>query len=309
MICTDCGKKKAFAKGLCSTCYARQRRKFGKKKCRMDGCERPAVTKGMCARCYKRSLVKIEPVADLPGERWEKIPGHPKMVISTMGRVKSLRNVHEKLITPQIKDGRLVVIDWKVRKNFSVHIKVLEIFRPGEVGDPIFKDGNRLNPALENLEVDTRERRIERAIALAEQSTSPFASAFIAYWRGDRKALDNFFADIFGYLYSAVSGKLATWGNWYKIDIADVVHAALLDFFWTVYNGRIKHFDNLKALILDMADHVISRHWKYTRFLTPLNFQSDGSGEDEITKIDDFGYAHPSAELVAMYQEAQCSTN
>lgn len=72
--------------------------------------------------------------------RWRQIDEHPKWMISTMGRVKSLRGLRERVITPRVVNGRLFVDD-RANGSFAVHLMVLETFRPEVTGDPIFIDG------------------------------------------------------------------------------------------------------------------------------------------------------------------------
>ena len=300
MICGDCGKKEAFAKGLCQTCYARARRKNGKKLCSVEGCGLPAVGKGLCSKHAQRAKrhANARAIPDLPGEEWRDINGHPGWMISTMGRVKSLRGMHERLIVPRVINGSLFVDD-RANGSFAVHLMVFKTFRPEASGDLMFIDGNRLNPSLENLKGDTRAEKIQRAIAMAEGSPSKWADDFAAYWRGDNRALDTFFIEMRKYLLKAVSKKLSTFWGFFCLDIDEIVHETIVKFFFSIHSATIKCLDGLHGYLLTISDNILRRHWRYSRPLMPIN----PANEEGLTNIDIAGYHHPSAEMVAMYNE------
>lgn len=65
MPCSTCGNEKVIARGYCSGCYWRMRRRgtVARKNipnqgrvCSIDGCERPAHAKGLCAIHYDRQM-------------------------------------------------------------------------------------------------------------------------------------------------------------------------------------------------------------------------------------------------------------
>ena len=304
MMCYDCGKKEAFAKGLCQTCYARDRRKNGKKPCSVGGCGNPAVSKGLCSKHAQHAAAqaRARKIADLPGERWKNIDEHPKWMVSTMGRVKSLRGCNERLITPRVENGRLFIEDGTCKKSFAVHLQVLKTYRPDVTGDPIFIDGNPLNPSLANLKLDTRAEKIQRAIAMAEGSPSKWADDFAAYWRGDNRALDTFFIEMRKYLLKAVSKRLSTFWGFFCLDIDEIVHETIVKFFFSIHSATIKCLDGLHGYLLTISDNILRRHWRYSRPLMPIN----PANEEGLTNIDIAGYHHPSAEMVAMYNESKC---
>ena len=303
--CNECGEKEAIAKGMCSTCYARFRRKHGKRKCSVEGCDRPSVSHGLCSMHAQREKArsKAKKIQDLPGEKWEKLPDHPGWMISTNGRVKSLRCRNERLITPRVENGRLFIEDRKSKKSFAVHLQVLKTFRSDVEGDPVFIDGNLLNPSLNNLKWDTRAEKIERAIAMAEQSTSPWSQDFAAYWRGNKYALDRFFAEMKRYLFCSVRKKVDTFWGWFPLDLDDLIHATLAKFFFSVHAATIKDLDGITSYLLTIADNLLRKHWRYAKSLVPIESMGQET-VDDMTSIDMAGYSNPSAELVAMYNES-----
>ena len=302
MMCSDCGKKEAFAKGLCQTCYARDRRKNGKKPCSVGGCGNPAVSKGLCSKHAQQATrrAKVRRVPDQPGERWKNIDGHHNWMISTMGRVKSLRGLHERLITPRVVSGRLFIDD-RANGSFAVHLMVLKTFRPEVTGVPIFVDGNPLNVRLDNLKWDTRQMKVLRAAVMAEQSTSKWGPAFAAYWRGDKQALDCFFTEMRSYLLKTLRRKVdAFWGE-YRKDLDGLVHATLVKCFFSIHAATIKSLDGITGYLLTIADNLLRKHWHYSCPLVPIS--CGGAVDGDVTNIDMDGYYHPSAELEAIANE------
>lgn len=281
MICAACGQdKKIHARGLCNACYVRA--------------------------CKAGRLGSVKPAGppDLPGEKWADIPGHLGWQISIEGRVKSTRGPGPKILAPHVRRGVWCIKDAK-GGGFIIHTKVVEIFCPGEKGKIIFRDGNRLNPALSNLVVDTKEQRIARAVQMAEQSTSPWAADLAAYWRGDPHALDCFFTNMKRYLMRCVALKLSKWQKSGSMDIESIAHATLVEMFFSISNASFVHLDNVKSYILTIADRIMMRYWRYAGPLVPIEDQYGDCGD--VTNIDVAGYVHPSAEMVAMYREAVCT--
>lgn len=270
--------------------------------CSVEGCDRPATGKGLCSQHYQydRLHSNIRKIDDLPGEMWSPLNNHPKWMISTMGRVKSIRGLHERLITPRVVNGRLFV-DGRANGSFAVHLMVLKTFRPEATGDPIFVDGNSLNPSLANLKWDTWREKMLRAAAMAEQSTSKWGPAFAAYWRGDKQALDCFFAEMQRYLLKALCRKIDAFWCEYRQDLDGLVHATLVKFFFAINAATIKSLDGITGYLLTIADNLLRKHWHYSGPLVPIS--CGGSVDDYVTNIDMAGYRHPSAELVAIGNE------
>lgn len=302
MMCSDCGKKEAFAKGLCSTCYARARRKSGGKPCGVEGCDRPAVDKGLCSKHAQRVRAKARArtLPDLPGERWQAIDRHPGWFISTEGRVKSIRGSDERLIKPRMANGRLFIEDRTLHRSFAVHLQVLKTFSPAAYGDPVFIDGNPAHPALANLRWDTRADKVRRAIAMAESSPSKWAAAFTAYWRGDRGALDDFLAEARQYLLKAVHKKCDGWGCWYRLDVEDLVYEVLVHTYFQIHAATLKNLDNLHGYMLTVSDSILARHWRYARPMVPI---MDDRGTEPIMATDVAGIAMPSPETLLLEKE------
>lgn len=85
MPCSSCGSDKKFARGLCSGCYHRLRRRgtvarknvknFGLK-CLAVGCEQAAISKGMCSFHYQRQLHPLRNTWKLIKSRYPaEVPG------------------------------------------------------------------------------------------------------------------------------------------------------------------------------------------------------------------------------------------
>lgn len=303
MMCSDCGKKEAFAKGLCQTCYARDRRKNGKKPCSVGGCGNPAVSRGLCSKHAQqaRRQANARTIPDLPGESWRELDEHQKWLISDHGRVKSLRGRHERLIVPRIFNGRMFVEDRRSKKGFAVHLQVLRTFHPEATGDPVFIDGNILNARLDNLRWDTRQDKLNRAIAMADESSSPWGPAFAAYWRGDKHALDQFFVEMKARIVRTLHRKMESWQRGYHLNVDEVAHIALVRLFFSIHAATFTSLDGIANYALTVADRVLAGHWRYSAPLTPM--ETIGDAGQDVSVLDAVGRCSPSAELVAMGRE------
>ena len=145
----------------------------------------------------------------------------------------STRRVNPKLLSPQINpNGELRVKDTAHGGYILVHRAVVAAFRPNDRGPIVFLDGDKLNPVLSNLVVDTKERRLARAITMAEQSSSEWAQDFARYWRGDRCALDRFYMAMRDYVVRAIYHKNTTWHCDYRLAVGEIAHATLVQLFF-----------------------------------------------------------------------------
>lgn len=70
-----------------------------------------------------------------------------------------------------------------------------------------------------------------------------------------------------------------------------------------MYAATIKSLDGIAGYLLTIADNILRRHWRYKKPLIPID-ESPDDALDGVTNIDRAGYFHPSAELVAMHNEA-----
>lgn len=311
MICTMCHDRPATSRGLCSACYQRERKagrlaahaKRQRLTCSVDGCTELAASKGWCKRHAEQvrrgTLHGGRAVADLPGERWAEVAGHPGWWVSTEGRIKSTRRGHERVLSPRLVDGRLLVGD-KQHGNLFVHLAVLRAFCPGIDGDAIFVDGDAGNCRLANLRWDTREEKIKRAIAMAKVSNSPWGPAFADYWGGNTHALDQFFIEMKEKTTKALLWKMITWQRGYHLNVEEVAHITLVRLFFSIHAATITSLDGITNYTLTVADRVLYEHWGYSKPLVPIEIIKDDG--QSVSVLDAAGWCHPSAELVAEYR-------
>lgn len=137
---------------------------------------------------------------------------------------------------------------------------------------------------------------------MAEQSTGQWGADFAAYWRGDKHALDTFFAEMRLYLLKAVRKKVDAFWGCFGMELDEVVHVTLVRTFIQIHAATIRSLDNLPGYMLTVADRILAGHWKYVKALVPIESDA-GEKNDDVTNLDMAGYAHPSAEMVAMYKE------
>ena len=308
MICTICQERPATSRGLCSACYQRER-KAGRLAahttrqravCSVDGCAELAASKGLCKRhaeqARRGTLHGGRAVADLPGERWADVDGHPGWLVSTEGRIKSCRRGHERLIHSRMVDGRLLAGD-KQRGNLALHLAVLRAFCPGVAGDAIFVDGDAGNCRLANLRWQTVEDRRARAVAMAESSASRFAPAFLRYWQGDNAALDSFFEEMRRLLIVVVPRKMATFDT--LTDTEDIIMATLSRLAISINRASLTTLDNLTAYVCTIADRYMLAEHLAVRTNSPLE------SDEGVPVADMVHWCHPSAEMVAESREVE----
>ena len=306
MICTMCQGRPATSRGLCSACYQRER-KAGRLAahttrqravCSVDGCAELAASKGLCKRHAEQdrrgTLHGGRVVADLPGERWADVAGHPGWLVSTEGRIKSARRGHERLIHTRMVDGRLLAGD-KQRGNLALHLAVLRAFCPGVEGDAIFVDGDAGNCRLANLRWQTVDDRRARAVAMAEASSSRFAPAFARYWQGDSAALNDFFEEMRRLLIVVVPRKMATFDT--LTDTEDIIMATLSRLAISINRASLTTLDNLTAYVCTIADRYMLAEHLAARMNNPLE------SDEGVPVADMVHWCHPSAEMVAMARE------
>ena len=308
MICTLCQERTATSRGLCPACYQRER-KAGRLAahttrqravCSVDGCAELAASKGLCKRhaeqARRGTLHGGSVVADLPGERWADVDGHPGWRVSTEGRLKSARRGHERLIHTRMVDGRLLAGD-KQRGNLALHLAVLRAFCPGIEGDAVFADGDAGNCRLANLRWQTVDDRRARAVAMADASSSRFAAAFACYWRGDSSALNGFYEEMRRLLIVVVPRKMATFDA--LTDTEDIIMATLSLLAISINRVRLTTLDNLTAYVCTIADRYMLAEHLAARMNSPLE------SDEGVPVADMVHWCHPSAEMVAESREVE----
>lgn len=314
MMCTLCNQHPVQARGLCSACYQKARKagRLGqhglrqRQQCAVDGCNLLASSKGYCkkhAEQHRRGTLERRLVPDLPGERWAAIEGHPSWWVSTAGRIKSSRKAHEQLILPRFVEGRMLVGDHHLG-NVTVHLAVLRAFAPQGVADggkAVFRDGDPQNAALENLRWDTTTDRIERALAMANGSTSRWAADFAAFWRGDRSALNAFFTEMRALLLATYRKKAATWRHYYPLEAGEYAAATLYALCRSIQRGSLQSLDNLPGWALTAGDNILRQHHCYAVRLIGLESSDD---EHSATVADGIGWTMPSPETILLAKEA-----
>ena len=277
--------------------------------CSIQDCGKPAYAKGLCKSHYngwhyklQRGTLTPRKIADLPDERWADIAGHPGLLVSTAGRIKSTRAEHERLMKQRWVDGRMLVGDHSLG-NITVHLAVLRAFVPqGDTDDgkAIFVDGNPKNTELTNLRWETTADRITRAITMAEGSNSRWGADFAAFWRGDRDALDVFFKEMRALLLAMYQKKAATWQHYYPLEAGEYAAATLHGMYLSIRRGSLTNLDNLPGWVLTAGDNVLRQHHRYAVRLIGME-----SGDDEhtTTVADGIGWTIPSAETCAAAKE------
>lgn len=205
-------------------------------------------------------------------------------------------------------DGRMLVGDHYLG-NITVHLAVLRAFAPeGEHdgGRAVFIDGDIRNCFLSNLSWETSTDRIHQAIIMAEASTSPWASAFVAFWKGDGTALNRFFFEMKKLLLATYSRKACSWSHYYPLEAGEYMAATLYSLYQSIRRGSLKSLDNLAAWAISAGDNVLRQHHLYAGRFIGCGGVDD---ETEASVFDGIGWVEPSAEMVAIYREELCATS
>lgn len=105
---------------------------------------------------------------NLSGEVWKTIPDYPEYLVSSKGRVRSLKNNHDLLLKPVIANGYYKVrlsnngkTDDKLIAYLVYFTFITDTFKENYVVDHI--DGNKLNNDLENLRYISRSENTQAA--------------------------------------------------------------------------------------------------------------------------------------------------
>lgn len=107
----------------------------------------------------------------LSGERWRRIRGYRDYLVSSLGRVLSLKYDKKRILLPGTEGGgyrNVVLCKYGTRATFLVHRLVAIAFIANNKNLPQVnhKDGNKSNNAIDNLEWVTALQNTQHAIAI-----------------------------------------------------------------------------------------------------------------------------------------------
>jgi hypothetical protein len=317
--CSECNQKH-YAKGLCRDCYYKQKgtvggKDLGGKRCTIADCDMPHYGKGLCRQHYNRIVhagtLDSKIIPDLPGEAWVEIdrPDCRGLLVSNMGRVKSIRRRDEVLIgtrmtkvNPQEKQLSCIAANDNGH-NIIVHMEVLRAFRPNSDGDfqAVFIDGDRSNCRADNLRWYGQDYLVGKAITMAEASDHPLADCFLRFWHGETNALNDWFAEQRQMIARFLRARLDLFGVPYYVDIDDCVQSSIVSIFVGLRRGMIDNLYKLQAWCLGIAKTTLASG---IRDLIPaVPIMRAGDDGSEFCLADYHGWCHPSAELQAIYNE------
>jgi len=274
--------------------------------CLSPECTNIAKCKGLCDKHYRRlkkwGSIDDLTIEDIPGEVWKSIEGRDRILISTEGRVKSIRTKHERLLTPGFHNRSLIITDNFHKSNIIVHMEVLRAFVPNPDNDsqPYFKDGDRTNCKLSNLQWYGYNSLITRAIEMAEGSSSKWADCFLKFWHGDIRALDEFFEEMRQRLTRWIKKKMNSMDLKWYFDYEDLVQNALVSAFISIKRGMISDLTYINAWMFTILGNIIKVWYKYA---TPLYSDIVSKDGEDYSILDYEGYCNPSAELEMEFRQ------
>jgi len=319
--CRYCHKPH-YAKGLCRSCYelahkAKRESDQTVIRCSINGCNKPHYGQGLCKKHWSRirtaGTIDIKRVPDLPGEEWKAIGREDclGLLISNMGRVKSIRKRDERLMTPVFETANKnakqpsMTVKNKGGNRIVVHMEVLRAFHPNPDGDfnEVFIDGDRSNCRADNLAWYGRSYMLEKAIAMAENSDHPMADCFLKFWHGDINAIGDWLEEQKKILSTFLRSRLDRFHVPYYVDVEDAVQESMVRIFLYLRRGMLKSFHGLRSWVFQIAKTVLSTGVKDCLPAISM-FSEDGENSEEAFNLIDYsGWCHPSAELQAIYNE------
>lgn len=244
-------------------------------------------------------------IPDLPDEVWRPIqrPDCQGILVSNMGRIKSIRKRDEVLLNTRMVKGNPKET-LMAAFNIHVHMEVLRAFYPNTEGDfqAVFLDGNRSNCRADNLRWYGKEYLVAKAIEMAENSDHPLASSFLKFWHGENNILNDWFEHqkdrLKGFLYRRLDKFCVP----YYVDVDDCVQETIVAAFLALRRGMIQSLDNINSWMFEIAKKVLACG---VRDLLPgVSMVRTGAEGNEYNIIDyNTGWRHPSAELQAIYNE------
>lgn len=238
--------------------------------CIVEGCNNPTRSKNgsMCNRheIQMRRHGKITDVfhKDIPGERWKNIDGYNgNYLVSNRGRVKSVFRETPRILKPCVekKTGRLRV---SLGENNAVFldVTVLNGFKTNPYNDnsPCFKDGNKHNVDIENLEWMT-SYKIKSCVQslMGLSATDPDARAILGYVRGDDQSIAPILIRTRPKIISFLRYK-ARFTNLPSIDTEDIAHEALIRGMKAMRRGQILKTDKLDAWFKAIANSILKAY-------------------------------------------------
>jgi len=249
-------------------------------------------------------------IPDLPNEEWVPIQkiGCEGLLISTMGRVKSVRRKKEKLVKLKMislgKNKKPYLVASNRKCYLQVHMEVLRAFRPNPDGDvrAVFLDKDHGNCKLENLVWYGREYMVDRAIEMAFQSTSPLAESFIEFWDGNPNALNGWFEEQKVSVRRFLRARLDSFSVPYYIDTEDLSQEVMVAVFVNLRRGMIESLDGVQSWVFGIAKNLLANG---IRDVLPAISMYQESDEGEFNVLDTLGCCHQSAELQAIYNESK----
>ena len=115
----------------------------------------------------------MDRIPDLPGEEWRPIEGYDRYLVSSLGRVKSLKHANARILTPFMNNkgyDRVCLSRFGESKHFLVSRLVAQAFCPNP--DP------EICNTVDHIDGDTSNNRADNLRWLSLQDN------YKAYWKG-----------------------------------------------------------------------------------------------------------------------------
>ncbi len=313
--CSECNQKH-YAKGLCKEHYFKAKATvggidLGGKRCSVDGCDNPHYGKGFCRQHWNRmthaGTLESKKVHDLPGEEWKEIdkPDCKGVLVSNMGRLKSVRRRDEVLLTTKMRkiNPRETLESLHGPFNIHVHMEVLRAFHSNKHGDfqAVFLDGDRSNCRADNLTWYGQKYLVVKAIEMAENSNHPLADCFLKFWHGETNILNDWFEEqrkrLRGFLFNRLDRFMVP----FYVDVDDVLQETIVKAFLSLRRGMVKSLDTINSWMYEIAKKTLAEGVRDV--LPGVAMIRSGDDGSDYSCLDYAGFCHPSAEIQAIYNQ------
>lgn len=240
--------------------------------CSIDGCGRPVKARGLCNSCYKRAIRSgtlgdysiCGDIPSLPGEEWRDVDGVYRVMVSNMGRLKSIRcggRLLKLSVLPSSKGthlGALVSIAQpRSTKRVVLAKAVLTAFHGPATGAYTrvhYIDGDYTNCRADNLRwSDDAGYFLPLAIDTVISSDHPDSIPLFCFLTGNKEALNPILRELSAMLPRFVARLARERSLPYDVDPEGCSQEALIDGIIKIRQGKGPQADKLKSWFVGVA--------------------------------------------------------
>lgn len=237
------------------------------KLCSIAGCGLPVKARGLCNRHYKKARrdgrlddysLGAGDIPDLPDEEWRDVDGVDRIMVSNLGRLKSLRRggrLLKLMALPANKGDHLGIQDGS--KRLVLAKAVLTAFSGPATGAYTrvhYIDGDYTNCRIDNLRwSDDAAHFLPIAMTAALLSDHPDSEPLFAFMAGDHDALNPILLEMSAVLPRFVARLARERSLPYDCDPEGISQESLIDGIIQIRRGKGPHADKLRSWFIGVA--------------------------------------------------------